>query len=672
MSDPRPEVEPPGRAEVGGDQGAGRGNQPADTVAGQRIAIPLLVATLVLFGWWGWKQGAYFGPVFYPGAIAIYLLVALALLLTPIRERLDGPARLALGAAAGLAAWTLISILWTPVEAAAVADAERVFAYAVIFAVGLWATRLLGDRMLSALLPVAIAGALVGIATVIAIGTGSDFNWYLHSDATLRFPIGYRNANAAFFLICLWPLIGLAAQNDWRWQLRAPMVAAATILLELAVLAQSRGSLPAAAVALLVFLVVTPNRLRAAVVIALAAIPVLPALPALLDVYRHGLANPAVVPLLHDAARAVALTSAASLLLAALALGLFYPKLHLGRSRVRAISWVTAIAATLAVVVGGAIFVSRHGGPIGFVDQRVSEFGKVGYPDLRKQGIRFGANVGSNRHDFWRVGLNEAVDHPLLGGGAGSFQFTYLQHRRSGESPRDPHSLVVRVVSELGLPGLILLIAFVVGCLLAAISSRRRGKLAAALVAASVAGGVQWFVQGSYDWFWLYPGVTAPGFYLLGVAAAPSISGERTGSGARPARLAVVATIAVFTLIAAPLFVSDRYSQRGLDEVSKDPTAALRDLERAAELNPFNDQPLIDRGALAASLGDRALALRAFRDAIARVPDDYAAHWFIARELLRSNPAAAQAALDRARELNPHGPEVAELQRRLKAASKGR
>ena len=649
MPEPRPEVEP---SQTGGRVQAG-------------VAIPLLIASLVLFGWWGWKQGAYFGPVFYPGAIAIFLLVGLALLLVPLPGRLDVYARVALGAAAGLAAWTLLSILWTPTPAGALADAERVFAYAVLFALGLWTTRLLAEQMTAALLPVAIAGALVGVATVIAIGTGSDFNWYLHSDATLRFPIGYRNANAAFFLTCLWPLIGLAAHNDWRWQLRAPMVAAATLLLELAVIAQSRGSLPAAAIALLAILILSPHRLRTAVLVGLAAIPALPALPVLLDVYRHGAANPGVVPLLHDAARAIALSTIGSLLLASLALGLAYPRLRLGPTRVRAISWVAAAVATLVVIAGGAAFVAKHGGPIGFVDQRVKEFGKVGYPDLRSQGIRYGANVGSNRHDFWRVGLDEAVDRPLLGGGAGSFQIDYLEHRRSDESPRDPHSLIVRVASELGLPGLILLAAFVVGCLGAAIRARRGGRVAAALVAAALAGGVQWFVQGSYDWFWQYPGVSAPAFYLLGVAAGPALGGRRLGRTPRPARWALAAALVVLALIAVPLFVSDRYAQRGVAEAATDPAAALGDLGRAADLNPYSDLPLIERGAVAAGRGERALAVRSFRDAIERVPDNYASHWFLARELLRSDPAAARRALAPALELNPHGPEVLALKRRL-------
>ena len=305
-------------------------------------------------------------------------------------------------------------------------------------------------------------------------------------------------------------------------------------------------------------------------------------------------------------------------------LGLVYPRIHLGRSRVRVISWVAAVAATLAVLVGGSVFVARHGGPVGFVDQRVKEFGKVGYPDLRSQGIRFGTNVGSNRHDFWRVGMNEAVDRPLIGGGAGSFQFVYLEHRRSGESPRDPHSLIVRVASELGLPGLVLLIAFVVGCVGGAIRSRGQGRTEAALVAASVAGGVQWFVQGSYDWFWQYPGVSAPAFYLLGLAVARRSPGRRAASRSAPARWALAGALVAAALVAMPLFVSDRYVQRGIAEARDDPGAALRDLKRASELNPLSEQPLIDRGALAASLGEHALALESFRDAIERVPDNYA------------------------------------------------
>ena len=669
MSDPHPEAAPVGPLGAAEEKPAETGPEPeAGAYYGGRGAVPLLLAVLALFIWWGWKQGAYFGPVFYPGAIALYLMVALLLWLGPSPGRIRGPAALALAVAFGLGAWTLLSILWTPAPAAALADAQRVFAYATVFLAGLLAVRLLRRERVLALAPVAVAGGLAGIATVATIATGTDLASYLHGDATLRFPIGYRNANAAFFLICLWPAVGLAAYNQLRWELRALLVATGTMLLELGVLAQSRGSLPAAAIALLVYLALSRNRLGVAIVVGLAAIPAIPALPALLDVYRHGNADAGVIPLLHDAGRAVGATTLLSLALAAFSFRVVYPRISLGESRVRLLSWIAAVVVGVAVVVGGSVFVAGRGGPVDFIDQRVSEFGKVGYPDLRSQGVRFGANVGSNRKDFWRVGLDEGLDNPFLGGGAGSFQLAYLKHRRSGESPRDPHSTEVRLISELGFPGLLLLICFVVASLVAALRARRIGPATATLVAAGVAGATQSLLQGSYDWFWQYPAVTAPGFYLLGAAVAPSLRRSRRGetSSARP--LAAVLLVAL-ALLAVPLFFADRYYQRALGEVADNPVQASEDFKRAADLNPFDSQPLLARGAVESRLGERSLALEAFRQAAQREPDDYAVHWFIAREVLRTDRARARAELDRARRLNPHGPEIALLQRRLATRS---
>lgn len=658
-SQPGPAGSSAGPAEEGSEVGFGEIPQ------GAQIAAFVLVAVGIVFAWWGWKQGAYFGPVFYPAAICLFLLLALFLVFVPFGGRLDGPARVGLIALIGLGAWTLISVLWTTVPTAALEYSERIFAYATLFVFGLWVTRLLGRRMLWALAPVAIAGAIVGIATTVVIATGTNVSWYLHEEATLRFPLGYRNANAAFFLICLWPLLGLAAWKQWRWQLRAVAVAMATILIELAVLSQSRGSIPALLLALLVYLVFAPRRLHAAGIIALAALPVLPALPALLDVYRYGHANAGVVPPLHHAADLVGITAVLSLLLASVALGLIHPRLHIGPSGVRLLSWGAAIVAIVTVLVGGSIYVLRHGGPIGFVNQRISEFNKTGYPNLHGQGVRFGANIGSNRHDFWRVSIDQGLADPLLGGGAGSFQLAYLQHRRSEESPRDPHSIEALAFSELGLPGLILLAFFIGGSALAAARSRRRGPIiAAALAAAAAAGGAQWFIHSSYDWFWQYPGVTGPGLYLLGAAAGPGLSSPASGTAKRLRALAISALV-VLSLLAAPLFLSDRYSQQAAAEAASDPRAALDDLGRAAELNPLNAEPLLLKGSVASELGERGVALGAFRGAANREPDDYAAYYFIARELLPVNRSAAQVALSRARRLNPQAPEVAALQRQL-------
>jgi O-antigen ligase len=636
-----------------------------------RIAALLLAAVSGLLIWWGWKQGAYFGGVFYPGALLAFLLLAMVLVLVPFDGRIRGPALVALAALTALAAWMLLSAVWSPRPAAAVADAWHGFLYAALFALGLWVVNLLRARMALALTPVAIAVAVLGVATAVVLATGADVTWYLHEDATLRFPIGYRNANAAFWMIGLWALLPLITESGWRWELRALLAGAGTLLVELTVLSQSRASIPAIALAGLVFLALSRNRLRATVALVLVFLPALPALPTLLDVYHYGNAAPGVVPLLRDAARAIAATAALSVVVGALALGWVGPRLRLGPRTASRIGRVLAIAAALTVVAVGSVFVARHGGPVGFVDQRIEEFGRIGYPDLRGQGIRYGVNVGSNRGDFWRVAAREGLDRPLLGGGAGSFEVAYLERRRSDNAPEDPHSVEALMLSELGFPGLLLLATFLVGAVLAGLRSRRLGPGAAALVAGSLAVAAQWLVQTSVDWIWNYPGVTAPAIFLLGAAAAPALL-DPGAARARRIRALGAAALAALALLAVPLYLSGRYVQRARGEEGSEPRTAIADFGRAADLDPLAAEPLLAKAAIQSRLGERGPALATLREAADREPRNYAVQLLVAAELRGSDPAAAREAIRRARQLNPDDPTVKAVWRRLAAGSTGR
>ena len=441
----------------------------------QRIASLVLGVAFAIFIWWGWKQGAYFGTVFYPGAIVLFAMLGLLLVLAPLRLRPSGPALVAICCLSALAVVILVSALWSPTQAAAVRYGWHGAVYVTVFLLGIWATNLLGPRMRGALYPVGLGVGVVAVATTLTISFGTDFSWYLHDDATLRFPIEYRNANAAFFLIGLWPLLTIAS-GPARWQLRAPLIAVGTMIVGLVFLSQSRGSLPAAALAGIVYMAASRDRLKATAILALVVVPFLPFLPTLLDVYQHGHANPSVVPLLHDAGRDLILSALLSLLVAAVALGGFAPRIRLDPITERRAFAILASVTVAAVLVGGIAFVSSHGGPVGFVDQRVKEFRRVGYPDLRNQGIRYGANVGSNRHDFWRVSVDEGISHPILGRGAGSFDVAYKEHRKSEEAPEDPHSAEALMFGELGFPGVLLLLGFGVASIMAAVRTRRLGR----------------------------------------------------------------------------------------------------------------------------------------------------------------------------------------------------
>jgi hypothetical protein len=628
-------------------------------------AAALVVALLTgLFAWWALKAGAYFGSVFYPGALGLYALLFLLLLFTPLRGRLDPAALAALIALVCLAAWTLLTLAWTPTPRGAIGDGQRVFLYASIFATGIWSRRLVGRDSLTLLLPVALAGLVAAAVTVATLAFGSDVITYLHDDGTLRFPIGYRNANAAFFLLCLWPLLSIATSNSVPWQLRGLCVGGATMLLELGILAQSRGSLPATGIALLVFLGFAAHRLRAASILALAILPIVPVLGTLLDVFQYGKANQTAVELLHDAAAAIAVSSACSVILAALVLRFLYPRLNLGRRRVQILGVGCALIAVLVVGIGSSTFIARHGGPVEFVDQRVTELKRIGYPNLSRQTTRFGADIGSNRGDFWRVALDEGLEDPVLGGGSGSFELVYQRDRRSTENPKDPHSSEMLMFSELGIPGLLLFATFLVAATVAAVRYRRSGPLQATIVAGCLAGAAQWFAHSSYDWLWYYPGVTAPAIFLLGVASAPSARemGERWKGRIRPAILVALVALGLVTI---PLFLAERFTRSGLDRAATDLDGAYEDFDRASDLNPFDTTPLIDKGTVAGLAGDRRLALSSFREVRRIEPDSYLPYYLSALQLAPTAPAAASRALATARRLNPLDEQVLALQRRL-------
>ena len=109
-----------------------------------------------------------------------------------------------------------MSALWTPSPNVAVADGQDIMLYAIAFGLGLWMATLLGRRAGLSLAPLAVAGAVAGLITAIGMITSSDPASFLAEDGTLEHPIGYRNANAAFFLV--------AAFRRWGWRSTATAI----------------------------------------------------------------------------------------------------------------------------------------------------------------------------------------------------------------------------------------------------------------------------------------------------------------------------------------------------------------------------------------------------------------------------------------------------------------
>jgi hypothetical protein len=264
------------------------GGSPAETgTSPPRIAAPaalLLVSLSAILAWWAAKEGGYFGTVLLPGIVILCAVAGILLVTLPRGEsRLSATVAGAVGGLVGLGLWTLASSLWTPAPDAALADGQRVLGYALIFGLSLWLARLLGQRSRLALVPMLVAALFAGAVAVIGLLTSDTPTDLLELDATLDAPLAYRNANAAFFAIALFPVVGLASDAERDWRQRGLALGTGTLAIDLMMLSQSRASIPAVGLAALVLVLASPQRLRTLCWLALAILPAIAVIPALTD-----------------------------------------------------------------------------------------------------------------------------------------------------------------------------------------------------------------------------------------------------------------------------------------------------------------------------------------------------------------------------------------------------
>ncbi|HEY2216339.1 MAG TPA: O-antigen ligase family protein, partial [Solirubrobacteraceae bacterium] len=280
-------------------------------------------------------------------------------------------------------------------------------------------------------------------------------------------------------------------------------------------------------------------------------------------------------------------------------------------------------------------------------------------------GSRLSSGLGSNRYDFYRVALDEFKDHPLLGIGADNFQEQYLKHGHSSETPRYPHSVELRTLTQTGLVGGLLGVIGLGAALFAGWRAMRDpDPLAAAVAAATLAGFLYWLVHGSFDWFWEFAGLGLPAFALLGMTCALSGRNEDDDVLDRPVRpkprsvwwpalpAAVLAVVCAASLLAP--WLSQLQLQSAAKIWTKAPNAAYSRLHEAADLDPLSAAPDLLVGSIALRYGELTRADQAFARALGRDPGNvYATLERGAIASTRGQQAAATALLARAVSLAP-------------------
>jgi hypothetical protein len=125
------------------------------------------------------------------------------------------------------------------------------------------------------------------------------------------------------------------------------------------------------------------------------------------------------------------------------------------------------------------------------------------------------------RSDLYRVAIDGFEAHPLRGDGAGGFEVRWARTRDVQEDVRNAHSLELETLGELGLVGIVLLLAFLGAIVAAAVRSRLRpGGLGRGQTAAVAAAFSVWLAHSFVDWDWQMPAVTGCAL-LLGASMLP-------------------------------------------------------------------------------------------------------------------------------------------------------
>ncbi len=626
-------------------------------------AVPCLAA-IALFVVWVSSQAGYPLTHWAPGGLIVLVLLAMTIGL--VRQRLSEipvAVRIALAALAAYAALSFISIAWAAVPGDAWEGANRTLLYLIVFALfASWRLRGFG----AALLLGTWALAVVVLAAVDALhlsSAGSAGLERMLPGGRLQYPSGYPNANAAQWLLAFWPAVLLARSERVPWAVRGLLAGGGVLLAEMALLSQSRGSLYATPVMLILVFALMPSRARSFALLVPVGAGVAACAPAVLAVgnhLSHGVVSAARV---HSAVEASFLAAVVVGVLVAVG-ALIESRSRFSEaasSRIRRGVLGVALIALLAAVAGGLVVA---GNPVTRVEHAWNSF-KGGYGEGTPTSTsHLSSGLGSNRYDFYRVALDEFKSHPVLGIGADNFQQQYLLRGRSDETPRYPHSVELRTLTQTGAVGALLALVGLGAALWAGVSALKGADpLARSAAVAALIGFGYWVVHGSFDWFWEFAGLGAPAFAMLGIACALAPARKASERAqATPAHLwrgrALLAGGSLVALAAAASLLGPWLSQLQVESAATvwthAPQTAYARLRQAAKLNPLSDEAYVVAGSIALRYGETTYADRQFAMALTRTPGDaYATLERGAIASARGERAAARRLLERTIALDP-------------------
>jgi hypothetical protein len=592
------------------------------------------------------RGGSYDVVAYEEVGLGIWWVLAIAFGLGLLPRTRPPRAALALvGALAAYSLWTGLSLIWTQSSELTIEELARSLDY-------LGVVTLLGASLDRRTWRAAAAGLGLGagIVCVFALGTRlapqvfpTDYvDSAFHIDR-ISYPFGYWNAVGAWGAMSI--AIGLAwSAHDSSRARRAIALALIPVAGAMTYLSYSRAAVGGAALAVLAVLALGRSRITALIHVVVAAT----AAGVVVAVIRH------FPEIAHATGTRGAATASIALLLAAAACAVTAVLTAAGgtdrwrvpRAVFRPLAGVCAVIVVIAAAAVGPRVVKRgwHSFTATTITTGVDPTARL-------------ASLSGSRYPLWQVTLSAFDAHPLNGTGAGTFEFWWDQHATTPEFVRDAHNVWLENMAELGLPGLILIIAIALTALVVGAAARIRARrtVSAGVSAAFLAAFSVYLLHASVDWMWESTAVTV--LALAGIA----VVGAR--GAIRPMRLrlpgrALLAALATFAgLVQLPGLLSTASIRRSqAAERVGDVSAALGWAKAGVDAEPWSASAHEQRGLVLEGARELPQAAQELDRAIAREPTNFR-HWVVLARIdtERGRLGAAVSDYNRAYQLRPLG-----------------
>jgi O-antigen ligase len=600
------------------------------------------------------------------GLVVWLVVVGLLVLGVAGRSLLAKPFYWASGLLLGFAIWSAISSLWSGSVELSVTEADRVLMYLGVFLAAFLLAQTTQRRQRFGE-GIAIALALLAILALSTRLLPHVYN--LSFDETkgsrLQYPLGYWNADAIVFsfaaALSLW-----MSRRSVTAALRWFSVGALPAILFALYFTHSRGGVLTLIIGAGTLIVLSRDRLWYLATLLIAAVMTLPAIFA--AHHYTELSNNFDFPGLPAQglkAGAVLLAGIAVTLLAywwmrRLERGGSPPvKRALEISRDRRVLRGIAIAGLVAAIVAGILY----GG---------TAWHKFTSSDL---GTPTGLTEASSRGriQFWDVALEAFGEKPILGHGAGTYQFAWDQLRTLHMANTQAHSLYLQALSELGIVGGVLALGLVLYLLWVGFTAwRAAGGRERELYAILLGVALAFAVGVAYDWFWQLAMIGSVFFMATGIlvaarcgqlwrarAAARAREGVEVETNAESRRFGLTIAglaIAWLTMLAltGPLLVDHEINESTRAAEAQNLESAVNHADTARSIEPWAATPYLQLGLLAQLQGNLPEAIARFGQAIDREDHNWTLYYLRAKaEHQAGQNEAAQNDLDEAKRLNP-------------------